>query len=580
MFAIFRSRCRSIICLFMILTWGICLHLSCLWLAVSFRRKQHTTFSPFRRLSVPQRMNPPEFAAWDLFARNKSSLFLPSESITDIQSLPCIQTPIDGITQNLNSFVCLLRVVSPAHAPSSEEVSAVLHLTKDRMQHIQLTCSRWGGPVIAILFLYPHDLPLLTSLVKTAKAIQTNHQNCVKHLELYVAVDIRPNGSYPVNLLRNIGLLTAVTSRVVSLDADFIPSLNAAVALSKLSEPEGSAPSAYILPVFQFDGHGHLLRLPSDKKELLAMIMLNLATPMLQDCPPQHFTNYAAWPNATSPYMTTFGSFYEPYVMLSRGRQNPLFSELFLSSGNDKNSLHFELHAARYQYFVHPEHFLFHIPHATNGNWKNPSNFEVVAWNNLKIFLTHLQTKYQYDLPHNPLEHNGRIMSGHWHFSPPVSEWIPMRLDPGIWVSRPAPAILHAFQPAFFLDAELLNVKIPLAILTENALFLNMSDPCEISEECVIMGPVGFSCTGACAALNRVCSAPRISFFNNCEVMTQKTFCPRGCFLDEGRDLPAVTDHGKQFMTCLINKLQPSCNGRHYMSRRLCSCAGMGKGSP
>jgi hypothetical protein len=561
----------------MILTWGICLHLSCLWLAVSFRRKQHTTFSPFRRLSVPQRINPPEFAAWDLFARNKSLLFLPSESITDIQSLPCIQTPIDGITQNLNSFVCLLRVVSPGHVPSSEEVSAVLHLTKDRIQHIQLTCSRWGGPVIVILFLFPDDLPLLTSLVKTAKAIQTNHRNCAKHLELYVAVDIRPSGSYPINLLRNIGLLTAVTSRVVSLDADFIPSLNAAVALSMLSEPEGSAPTAYILPVFQFDGHGHLLRLPNDKQELLAMIMLNLATPMLQDSPAQHFTNYAAWPNATSPYMTTFGSFFEPYVMLSRGRRNPLFSELFLSSGNDKNSLHFELHAARYQYFVHPEHFLFHIPHATAGNWKNPSNVEDVAWNNLKMFLTHLQTKYQYDLPHDPLEHNGRIMSGNWYFSPPVNKWIPTRLDPGIWVSQPAPAILHAFQPTFFLDAELLNVKIPLAILTENALFLNMSDPCGISEECVIMGPVGFSCTGACAALNRVCSAPRITFFNNCEVMTQKTVCPQGCFLDEGRDLPAVPVFGKQAMTCLINKLQPSCNGRYPISRRLCSCVGMGR---
>lgn len=307
------------------------------------------------------------------------------------------------------------------------------------------------------------------------------------------------------------------------------------------------------------------------------MIMLNLATPMLQDSPPQHFTNYAAWPNATSPYMTTFGSFYEPYVMLSRGRRNPLFSELFLSSGNDKNSLHFELHAARYQYFVHPEHFLFHVPHATAGNWKNPSNFEDVAWNNLKMFLTHLQTKYQYDLPHDPREHNGRIMSGHWHFSPPVSQWIPTRLDPGIWVSRPAPDILRAFQPTFFLDAEMLNVKIPLAILTENALFLNMSDPCKISEECVIMGPVGFSCTAACAALNRVCSAPRIAFFNNCEVMQQKTFCPRGCFLDEGRDLPAVTNHGWQSLACFINKLQPSCNGRYPISRRLCSCVGMGK---
>jgi hypothetical protein len=360
----------------------------------------------------------------------------------------------------------------------------------------------------------------------------------------------------------------------VSLDADFIPSLNAAAALSKLPELQGSAPTAYVLPVFRFDGHGHLLRLPNDKKELLAMMMLNLATPMLQDHPAQHFTNYATWPNATSPYTTTFGAFYEPYVMLSRGRQDPLFSELFLSSGNDKVSLHFELHAAGYQYFVHPEHFLFHIPHATSGNWNNPPNSYDVAWKSTKMFMEHLQANYQYDLPESIIRTEvGRIVSGVWNESPPVSEWLPQRLRPGIWVSRPAPDILKAFQHEFFLDAELLNVQIPTALLHENAMLLNKSFPCGTSEECVIMGPVGSSCSSACAELGRICDASRIAFFNNCEVMNQKTICPGGCFLDEGRDLPAVPMSGPQSMQCLVNKLQPYCNGRYWGSRRLCSCA-------
>ncbi len=548
----------------------VSLHLSWQWVAGSYRGKHHSLFSPSRRPSGLLHINAPEFASWNLFAQNKSVSFLPNESITDIHRLPCLKTPIDVTTQNLNSLVCLLYILPPAHAPSSSEVTAVLHITKDRIQHMHLTCSRWGGPVVGILFLYPDELHLLESIVQTAKAIQRNHKNCAMYLELYVAVDIRPSGSYPINLLRNIGLLAAVTPRVVSLDADFIPSLNAAAALSKLPELQGSAPTAYVLPVFRFDGHGHLLRLPNDKRELLAMTMLNLATPMLQDHPAQHFTNYAAWPNATSPYTTTFGAFYEPYVMLSRGRQNPLFSELFLSSGNDKVSLHFELHAARYQYFVHPEHFLFHIPHATGGNWRNPPNVVDVAWKNTKIFLEHLQAKYQYDIPESII-HSGRIVTG-VYIATSVSEWVPQRLRPGPWVSRPAPDILQAFQHEFFLDAELLNVQIPTALLRENAMFLNKSNPCGTSEECDIMGPVGSSCSSACAELGRICDASRIAFFNNCEVMSQKTICPQGCFLDQGRDLPAVPMNGPQSMQCLVNKWKPNCNGRYFLSRRLCSC--------
>ena len=548
------------------------------------KNKFLNTTPAFSRRSHPQ-IVAPEFPTWNLFAQHKSMPFVPNESSRDVRALPCIRAPIDAKTSNLNSNVCLLYIVPPLHAPSNAEVTAAVHFTEDRLQLIQLTCSRWGGPVLGILFLYPEELSLLASLVSVAKGIQRSHKNCAMHLELYVAIDIRLNGgSYPINLLRNIGLLAAVTPRVVSLDADFIPSVNAATALSKLLEPQSGAPSAYVLPVFRFDGHGHILRLLSDKEELLAMTMLVLATPMLQDHPAQHFTNYAAWPSANSPYMITYGAFYEPYVMLSRGRHNPLFSELFLSSGNDKVSFHFELHAARYQYYVHPDHFFFHIPHASGGRWKNPSNSANLAWDNLKSHMTHLQSKYQYDLPYDPLANAGKVStgSGGW-LSPPVSEWTPPRLGAGIQATSlhfmptpPPPNIKTAFDHKFFLEADMLNVEIPAALLAENALKLNQSNPCEMSKECVIVGPVGWSCSSACAALGRICDAPRITFYNNCEMMTQKTICPKGCLLENGRDLPAVAMSGIQEMQCLTNKMQPTCIGRHAVTRRLCACVSRG----
>ena len=624
-----RKAYRSICFVLLMLIVSFSLHYSWKYIArpgttargsfySGMKNKFLNTTPAFSRRSHPQ-IVAPEFPTWDLFAQHKSMPFVPKESSRDVRALPCIRAPIDTNTSNLNSNVCLLYIVPPLHAPSNTEVTAVIHFTEDRLQLVQLTCSRWGGPVLGILFLYPEELPLLASLVSAAKGIQRSHKNCAMHLELYVAIDIRLNGgSYPINLLRNIGLLAAATPRVVSLDADFIPSVDAATALSQLIELPSGAPTAYVLPVFRFDSHGHILRLPSDKEQLLAMVMLVLATPMLQDHPAQHFTNYAAWPTANSPYTITYGAFYEPYVMLSRGRHNPLFSELFLSSGNDKVSLHFELHAARYQYLVHPHHFFFHIPHASSGRWKNPSNSMDIAWNNLKSFMTHLQSKYQYDFPHDPLAHAGRVMAGSWILSPPVSKWTPQRVGAGVqatsappfikersnswiihppvnkWMPHPVaaaaeilaptppppppppPIIKTAFDHNFFLEADMLNVEIPAALLAENAMKLNKTMPCEMSKECVIVGPVGWSCSSACAALGRICDAARIAFYNNCDMMTQKTICPKGCRLEAGRDLPAVAMSGIDEMQCLTGKTQPICSGRHKVTRRLCACASGG----
>jgi hypothetical protein len=183
--------------------------------------------------------------------------------------------------------------------------------------------------------------------IETAQKMQQSDSNCARHLELYVAFDIRRQGGpYPVNMLRNIGLLAASTQRVVSLDADFIPSMNASTDFEGKIWTENR--SAVVLPAFHYTDIGFLnnFPIPRDKEELLAMLMLGLAAPMHENHRSQHFTNNAAWPAAVTPYSILFGLFYEPYVMLSRGRDDPLFSHLFLSPGNDKCSLHFDLHAA------------------------------------------------------------------------------------------------------------------------------------------------------------------------------------------------------------------------------------------
>lgn len=513
------------------------------------------------------------YAAWDLFSKFKSVVYTSSE-IRD-GDLSCISVPNSPI--DWNSSVCLLYVLSPLKRSAHNQVSAALHFTADRLPHLQETCSRWGGPVIGVLFLFPDQLSFLAPSIVAAQRMQQDSINCARYLELYVALDIRPPGeSYPVNLLRNIGLLAASTPQVVSLDADFIPSVDGSAGFTFL-DGWTKIRSAIVLPAFHYTEHGYKLGfpIPRNKAELLAMLRLGLAAPMHPNHRSQHFTNYAAWPTAVSPYPVVFGLFYEPYVVLSMGRRDPLFSHLFLKSGNDKCSFHFELHAAGYDYFVHPTQFLFHIPHSTqSGHWRSHNGDYELAWVNTKKFLVELQAKYMYEMPFDPevaaARNNSRSPLPNL-VAPALHEWVPSRIS-----TRPTPICLHNFQSSFELNIESITEEsIPSSILermTSMPSFINIS--CEGTKDCEFMAPVGYSCAFACSAFSRNCSLAGIALMNNCGVMPnlRNVWCPKGCFKDQGFDLPAVPASGVQESQCLTNKWPLTCTGQHHLTSRLCVC--------
>ena len=283
---VFRSFC--------IITIGMSLLLIITSVAFSWnvlarpRASMHIDFrlQSLRRRSQTQNVAP-QWAAWNLFAPYKAIPLSENATNTLIQmnqSLPCIHIPAPF--SHWNSSICLLYALSPRHQPLIDSVTAVVHFSEDRLNLIATTCSRWGGPVLGVLFLYHDQLELLASLVGAANAIQGSDDNCARHLELFVALDVRPKGlSYPINLLRNIGSVAAATRRVVSLDADFVPSVNAAVDLALLPDTVGreDSPTACVLPVFQYVD-GHKLPPSSNKEELLAMIVFEQRRAIGHDC--------------------------------------------------------------------------------------------------------------------------------------------------------------------------------------------------------------------------------------------------------------------------------------------------------
>jgi hypothetical protein len=369
--------------------------------------------------------------------------------------------------------------------------------------------------------------------------------------------------------------LAASTPQVVSLDVDFIPSVGGSADFSFLDGWTKNR-SAIVLPAFHYTEHGYKIGfpIPRNKAELLAMLRLGLAAPMLPNHRSQHFTNYAAWPTADSPYPIVFGLFYEPYVVLSKGRRDPLFSHLFLKSGNDKCSFHFELHAAGYNYFVHHKQFLFHIPHsAVSHHWRGQGGDYELAWVNTKRFLVELQAKYLYEMPFDPevaaARNNSRTPLPNL-VAPALQDWVPSRIS-----TRPAPICLHDFQSSFNLNIESITENIPSSILkrmTSMPSFINIS--CEGTKDCVFMAPVGYSCAFACSAISYNCSLAGIALMNKCEIMPylRNVWCPNGCFKDQGFDLPAVPASGVQTSQCLTNNWPPTCTGQHHLTSRLCVC--------
>jgi len=92
--------------------------------------------------------------------------------------------------------------------------------------------------------------------------------------------------------------------------------------------------------------------------------------------------------------------------------------------------------------------------------------------------------------------------------------------------------------------------------------------------------PIGETCEQACrrASTNKKrpelsCSAGGLQTINNCDVM-QKHFTCASCSFNTGVDQPAWV-HNKQnenFGACLINSREPTCDGAHKDTVRLCAC--------
>ncbi|KAF9578440.1 hypothetical protein BGW38_005748, partial [Lunasporangiospora selenospora] len=237
-----------------------------------------------------------------------------------------------------------------------------------RLVRFEAAMRAWNGPVSAVIFLASNS-----DVFELQKYFERPGK-----LELYESAAltiVKPeytsgvHNRYPINHLRNIGILTAMTDYIYVIDADFVPTTRlyqfARTTVISLIET-ASTPTAYVVPCLAIKEEYQGLY-PDTIQELQPMIRSHAA----------YITDPRAGhgPTATSIFLNPpiyggspafevcYESQWEPYYIVNRNAPHPYYDERFKNQGGDKQSHALLMNALGYRFMVLREHFMYHMDH-------------------------------------------------------------------------------------------------------------------------------------------------------------------------------------------------------------------------
>ncbi|KAL1459095.1 hypothetical protein WDU94_011103 [Cyamophila willieti] len=169
---------------------------------------------------------------------------------------------------------------------------------------------------------------------------------------------------YPINMLRNVALDQVNTPYVFLLDIDFLPMLGLYSYLKSTIRAMDMHDRKKVLVVPAFETQRYRTAFPSSKQSLVSMLAEGaLYTFRYHVWRQGHApTNYTRWINASAPYRIDWAPDFEPYIVAHRDL--PRYDTRFVGFGWNKVSHIMELYASNYQFFVLPDAFIIHLPHA------------------------------------------------------------------------------------------------------------------------------------------------------------------------------------------------------------------------
>ncbi|XP_063401408.1 xylosyl- and glucuronyltransferase LARGE2s-like [Mytilus trossulus] len=257
------------------------------------------------------------------------------------------------------------------YQPTEWDVTLVAQLSMDRLQMLETICRHWEGPISLALHMSDAEAQQFLRYAQESEVLMQR-----KNIGYHVVY--RDGQYYPVNYLRNVALKQVNTPYVFLSDVDFLPMHGLYEYLKKalpLMDMENSK-KALIVPAFETQRYR--IDFPKSKAELLTQLdMGDLFTFRFHVWPKGHAqTNYAKWRISTQPYKVEWNHDFEPYIVV--GKDIPKFDQRFVGFGWNKVSHIMELDVLGYEYYVLPNAFMIHMPHAPSfdiAKFRSSSNY-------------------------------------------------------------------------------------------------------------------------------------------------------------------------------------------------------------
>uniref|UniRef100_A0A5S6QQW4 Glycosyltransferase-like protein LARGE2 n=1 Tax=Trichuris muris TaxID=70415 RepID=A0A5S6QQW4_TRIMR len=241
------------------------------------------------------------------------------------------------------------------YEPVAYDVTLVTQLSFDRISVLKLLLQYWSGPMAVSIYLTDAEFHHLEDHLGKLQLV--GRRNVAVHA-VY-----KEGPFYPINKLRNIALRSVRTPYVFLCDVDFVPMMGAYEVLKKGIQDWGNMERlALIVPAFELNSlHG---KFPINKTKLQELYLEGEIAIFGKDkWNKGHVaTDYDRWMTAVRPYKVSWSTDFEPYFVVSRNVS--AYDERFVGFGWNKVSHVMQLEAEGYEFYVLPNVFAIHYPHA------------------------------------------------------------------------------------------------------------------------------------------------------------------------------------------------------------------------
>ncbi|XP_053200951.1 uncharacterized protein LOC128386023 [Panonychus citri] len=256
---------------------------------------------------------------------------------------------------------------------SDHLITLVTQVSMDRISILEKTLSSWNGPVSITIYV-PVDDP--SEGLKDWQRLYLDKK--LRKLQLtqgsFISLFLCPenNQIYPINKMRNTAIKNAPSQFILIVDADFQPSTDLEKEFISTIKGMETYDKAFVVPAFEYVEAPKVNEAsPRNKEELLQLIFRDdpLVNPfrLLESIDAHKLTNYWKWYSSNKVFpVTKYSDKYEPYLILEKAKDLPLFDERFSGYGMNKVTHITELFASNYIFLVLPKAWVIHLPHKSS----------------------------------------------------------------------------------------------------------------------------------------------------------------------------------------------------------------------